>query len=109
MDDERTRYVDVATEVAVRGVREALEERGLGRLESWENVQDENGDWLRLIFESSAHGSVRIRYSRLLLPVTGPDKDPETAGMIFSASFEERVRTRTPSRPAGSPGDVLTL
>jgi hypothetical protein len=109
MYDERTRYVGVATEAALQGVQEALQERGLGRLESWENVEDEQGDWLKLIFESSLHGSARIRYSRLLLPTTGPDKDPETAGMIFSASFEERVRTRTPIQPPGSRDDVLTL
>ena len=106
--DERDQYVGIATEAALQGVREALEVRGLGRLESWENVRDEQGDWLRLVFESTRHRSANVHYARLLLPADGPDKDAETAVMIFSAAFEERVRTRTPDAN-GSTGDLLTL
>ena len=108
VDPERQAYIGRAIQVALDNLRDACTERDLGEIESWEQVESNDGAYLRVTILSNRHRRRRFRNDRLVLPATGPRLDPETEGMLYSSGLEERLLSRQwPDDPA--PGTDYTI
>ena len=99
-------YVERAMAYAVGGATTGVKRLGgtyLGS-DSW---QDDHGHWLQVRATLHDLPDVEVRYARVLVLASGPDKDPETEGIVYSSGLEERLHTR--AREITPADGVITL
>lgn len=79
-----------AIETAITTVRAIADSQELGSVEAWTATESPAGRRLSIKFRSGRHGGRLLHYARIIWP-NEPDKDPETAGMLFGSAFAERL------------------